>query len=201
MRMLIGAIVLALGLAAQPAFAGEGSAIPAGTTPLFATTITAGLIGPVLVDLRLPTVTLTPNAPTITLDENSMLRRRFTGVSMMEFYPVANSGFHLSAGSRLYSRRNFSKETEDSAHGLLATTRINAAPIVSKASLRKFNPAITAGYTMALSAMTRIGVEGGAMMGRMFASTPGLPHHAFGYTSENSFRPNAVANLVFGMHF
>ena len=201
MRMLIGAIVLALGMAAQPAFAAEGSAMPAGAAPLFATTISTGLIGPVLADLRLPTVTLAPSAPTIALDENSMLRRRFTGVSMMEFYPVANSGFHLSAGVRLYSRRNFSKETEDSAHGLLATTRVNAAPIVSRAGLRKFNPALTAGYTMALSAMTRIGVEGGAMMGRLFASAPGLPHHAFGSGSENSFRPNAVANLVFGMHF
>ena len=202
MRMLIGAIVLALGMAAQPAFAGEGAApLPGGSAPLFTTIASIGLVGPVLTDLRLPTVTLAPVQPTIALDDQSMLRRRFTGATMMEFYPVAASGFHLSAGARLYSRRNFTKETEDSAHGALAVTRSISAPMATRPGFRRFNPAVTAGYTMALSAMTRIGIEGGAMMGHLFASTPGLPHHAFGFTSENAFRPNPVANLVFGMHF
>lgn len=171
------------------------------SAPSFAAGVSAGLIGPVIPDLRLPTVTLAPSPSTLSLDDNSMLRRRFTGVSMMEFYPVAASGFHLSAGTRLYSRRNFSRETEDSARGALAVTHSISAPMATKPGFRKFNPAVTAGYTMALSAMTRIGIEGGAMMGHLFASAPGLPRHAFGAGGENGFRPNPVANLVFGMHF
>lgn len=207
MRTVFGAIVLALGIAAQPALAAEGASAMPTVAPLpavstISSSITSGMIGPVLTDLRLPSIALAPTAPVIGLDDASMLRRRFTGNSMMEFYPAAGSGFHLSAGSRLYSRRNFTKETEDSARGALSVTRlVGSSQIFSKSGFRKFNPVMTAGYTMALSKVMQIGVEGGAMMGRMFGSTPGLTRGAFGFHSQNGFRPNAVANLVLGMHF
>ena len=189
--------------------------MPGGSAPLptVAAAVSGGLLssaaltsamvaGPAQPDLRLPTIKLAPTAPAIAIDEASMLRHRFTGNSMMEFYPVAGSGFHLSGGSRLYSRRNFNKETEDSAHGALAVTRVTGgSPIMSKSSFRKFNPAMTAGYSLVLSKVAQIGLEGGAMMGHLFAAAPGLPHHAFGYRTDNGLRPNAVANLVFGLHF
>ena len=182
--------------------------MPGGSAPLpiISMAVISGLTdakaGPVLPDLRLPTITLAPTAPAIALDDASMLRRRFTGNSMMEFYPIAGSGFHLSGGSRLYSRRNFSKETEDSAQGALAVSRVTGgSPIMSKSGFRRFTPVMTAGYAVAVSKMMQIGVEGGAMMGHIFATAPGLPNHAFGYGNANSFRPNAVANLVVGMHF
>ena len=54
---------------------------------------------------------------------------------------------------------------------------------------------------MAVSRLAQIGIEGGALMGRAFAGTPGLPHNAFGYRSATSVRPDAIANLVFGLHF
>ena len=129
------------------------------------------------------------------------LRRRFTGNSMMEFYPFAGSGFHLSGGTRLFSRRNFLTETEDSARGMLKVSRSIMAPMTTRAGFKKFNPALTAGYTFAVSKLAQIGIEGGALMSHAFAGTPGLPHHAFGYRSDHAVRPDAIANLVFGMHF
>ncbi len=201
MRTVIGAVVLALGMAAQPAFAGEGAApLLGGTAPLFTVTDTAPAPA---ATFRLPTVTLAV-APTPLLSGelgDAGLRRRFTGNSMVEFYPLAGSGFHLSGGTRLFARRNFTAETESSAHGLLYGARSTMAPITTRAGFKRFNPALTAGYTFAVSHLAQIGIEGGALMGRAFAGTPGLPHHAFGYRSDSSMRPDAIANLVFGLHF
>lgn len=239
MRTVTGAIVLALGLAAQPAFAGEGAAPAQGgsaplytamaVTPMAATALTPSLAavslsavslaaGP-LAAVPLTRVTDTATAPdTFRLASIAMpavpaarplsgelgdagLRRRFTGNSMMEFYPFAGSGFHFSGGTRLFSRRNFITETEDSARGMLKVSRSIMAPMTTRAGFKRFNPAVTAGYTFAVSHLAQIGIEGGALMTHAFAGTPGLPHHAFGYRGDHSVRPDAIANLVFGMHF
>ncbi|WP_174292150.1 hypothetical protein [Sphingomonas bacterium] len=203
MRIVTGAIVLALGMAAQPAFAGEGATPSSGGTasPLI---VTDTAVAPATT-YRLPSVTLPTAAPTASILSTEIgdagLRRRFTGNSMVEFYPVAGSGFHLSGGTRLFSRRNFITETENSGRGLLAVSRSNMAPIATRAGFKRFNPALTAGYTFAVSHLAQIGIEGGALMSHAFAAAPGLPHHAFGYRNDNAMRPDAIANLVFGLHF
>lgn len=216
MRTVIGAIVVALaGATAQPAFAGEGAA-PAGAAPLLTVSAAAApMLGVVssLGDLpgattpqtgfRVAPLTLVAAAPSSSVPTTDLaggLRRRFTG-SMMEFYPFAGSGFHLSGGARLFQRRNFLAETADSARGALAVTRVTMQSAVTRAGFRRFNPVATLGYTAPLTQMMQIGVEAGAMAGRAFAGTPGLSRGGFGYRSDNAFHPDAIANLVFGMHF
>jgi hypothetical protein len=225
MRTIIGAIAVVLGLAAQPAFAGVG-AVPAGAAPAPLLTTATATAAPALIAavplltlvpaavavdaalapgdaFRLEPVTLAATAPATSIVTTVLaggLRHRFTG-NMIEFYPVAGSGFHLSGGSRLFARRNFAAETENSAHGALAVTRITTQSAVTRAGFKRFNSAATAGYTMPLSSMAQIGVEAGAMMSHAFANAPGLPRHGAGYRSDTAFHPDAIANLVFGMHF
>lgn len=233
MRMAIGATVLALGLAAQPAFAWDGAAPSSGgAAPLYGAAAVTPTLAPALMTSLAPGLVLTtavspaaltvaqspgtapsfrlaavmlPAAPVAALTAGQLgdagLRRRFTGNSMMEYYPFAGSGFHFSGGTRLFARRNFITETENSARGALSVTRSIMAPMTTRAGFKRFNPALTAGYTVAVSRLAQIGIEGGALMSNAFASTPGLPHHAFGYRSEHEVRPDAIANLVFGMHF
>lgn len=228
MRTMIGAIAVVLGLTAQPAFARAGAA-PAGAAPLpiVSATIAPVAIEPIALaaapllalvpgavvsdagaapadaGFRLPSVTMAATAPArsiVTTDLLGGLRRRFTG-TMAEFYPVAGSGFHFSGGSRLFARRNFIAETENSAHGALAVTRITTQSAVTRAGFKRFNPVATAGYTVPLSSMAQVGVEAGAMMSHAFANAPGLPRHGAGWRSDTAFHPDAIANLVFGMHF
>lgn len=217
MRTIIGAVALVLGLATQPAFAREGAA-PAGAAPLLTvppisvapTTILEALpvVAPPtpvpanamfrLAPLSMPAIGASPAIATT--DLSGGFRHRFTG-NMMEYYPVAGSGFHLSGGSRLFQRRNVAVETGDSARGALSVTRVTSQSAVTRAGFRRFNPVATAGYTIPLSSMTQIGVEAGAMMGRAFAGTPGIGRHNAAFRGENGFHPDAIANLVFGMHF
>ena len=217
MRTIIGAVALVLGLATQPAFAREGAA-PAGAAPLL--TVPPVSVAPPTIREALP-VAATPTpvpadamfrlaplsmpaigaSPAIaTTDLSGGFRHRFTG-NMMEYYPLAGSGFHLSGGSRLFQRRNFSAETTNSAQGALAVTRITTQSAATRAGFKRFNPVATAGYTLALSSMAQVGVEAGAMMSNAFANAPGLPRRGAGYRSDTAFHPDAIANLVFGMHF
>lgn len=224
------ALALASAMAAQPALAWDGAApVIGGSAPLYgAAAVTPAVttaavpalasIGPALATslttlpapvpaasaYRLASVSLPATAPASpgTGDEDvAGLRRRFPNSSMMDLYPLAGSGLHLSGGTRLFARRNFVQETADSARGALAVTRSIMAPMTTRAGFKKFNPALTAGYTVALSRLAQIGVEGGALMSNAFAGTPGLPRQTFGYRGEHDFRPDAIANMVFGLRF
>ena len=222
MRTMIGAAtlsfgMLALGTAAQPAFARGGAApVSEETAPLhgIASIAPSAAVAPIAVRLadavaspvpsfRLAAIALPAVAAAAPLTGqlgDAGLRRRFTG-TMMEFYPFAGSGFHFSGGARLFARRNFLTETEDSARGLLRVSRSVMAPITTRAGFKRFNPALTAGYSFAVSQLAQIGIEGGALMGRAFAGTPGLPRRGFGGRRDHAVHPDAIANLVFGMHF
>lgn len=208
MRQVFGAIVVALGMAAaSPAFAGEGAA-PAGAAPLLTVAASAAPVVTLPAEVsdaafRLaPLTSVSPEAKsaTVTTDLVGGLHHRFTG-NMMEYYPFAGFGFHLSGGTRLFQRRNLLTEAGDSARGALAMTRLTTPSAVTRAGFRRFNPVATAGYTLPLSSMMQIGVEAGAMMTRAFAGTPGLLRHTTAFRGENGFHPNAIANIVFGMHF
>lgn len=212
--------MLALGMAAQPAFAGEGAApVQGGAAPIhgmasIAPTVASAAMAPIALGLgkavaapapsfRLAAIALPAVAAAAPLSGqpgDAGLRRRFAG-TMMEFYPFAGSGFHFSGGTRLFARRNFLVETEDSARGLLRVSRSVMAPMATRAGFKRFNPALTAGYSFAVSQLAQIGIEGGALMGRAFAGTPGLPRRALGDRREHPVHPDAIANLVFGMHF
>ena len=230
MRTMTGAIVVALGLAATPVFAmgtggiggsaGEGAA-PAGAvpfptllaaTPLLATLPAAALAAapetvarvPVADAFRLGVLTATVAVAKPVLGViggmEGALHRRLTGV-MFDFFPVAGSGFHLSAGTRLFQRRNFLAETEASARGLLAGPRAVGGATTYRAGFKKFNPAITAGYSLAMGKLTQVGIEAGALMSSAYSGPSGLARFAPGYRGEHDVRPNAVAQLTFGTRF
>lgn len=226
MRTMTGAIVVALGLAAAPALAlgnaGEGAA-PAGAvplpaiaaaTPLLATLPVAALAAatapaavakaPAADAFRLGVLTATaalarPVRSMIGGMEGA-LHRRLTG-AMFDFFPVAGSGFHLSGGTRLFQRHNFLAETEASARGIMAGPRAIGGATTYRAGFKKFNPAITAGYSLALGKLTQVGVEAGALMSGAYSGPAGLARFAPGYHGEHDFRPNAVAQLTLGTRF
>jgi hypothetical protein len=84
--------------------------------------------------------------------------------SMVEFYPVGDSGFHLSAGTRLYDTRAGEQATN---RGLMVAPRPLNAP-GGKIGLKR-TPALTMGYTGRAADGTSIGLEVGAMKGRAYA--------------------------------
>jgi hypothetical protein len=127
-------------------------------------------------------------------------RRRLAG-AMFDFFPVAGSGFHLSAGTRLFQRRNFLGETEASARGLMAGPRAIGGATTYRAGFKKFNPAITAGYSLAVSKLAQVGVEAGALMGSAYSGPAGLARFAPGYHGEHDVRPDAVARLTYAARF
>ena len=136
MRRLIGFSVMAFAAAviAQPAQASElsvglvdmASALPASTgvtTVTPATTLDIARIGigadaadrAAQTDVRLHALTRTLSAqPVSPLDSQTARLRRGFGAAMMDLYLFGSDGFHLSGGSRFYSRGPARAGTVDS---------------------------------------------------------------------------------------
>jgi len=89
----------------------------------------------------------------------SSVRRRFAS-TMIDFYPIAGDGFHLSAGGRLGHSRK-SDFTSDNA--LLYAPKGFAD---RKAGLKKFASAMTVGYSSSPQAGLNFGVEAGTLLER-----------------------------------
>ena len=86
---------------------------------------------------------------------------------MVEYYPLDGKGFHLSAGTHLYSPR--SAANEKTANDLLYPATSRGARPMPRVGLRS-TPAATVGYTGKLDSTTALGVEMGAMKGRNYAT-------------------------------
>lgn len=114
--------------------------------------------------------------------------------SMVEFYPVGGSGFHLSAGTRMYDTRAGDKAT---GRGLIATPRPGNVP-GNRLGLRR-TPALTMGYSGEVANGTRVGVELGAMKGRVYNSTRDIVRQTRAERSGNPVNP--MVNLVIGRRF
>jgi len=82
--------------------------------------------------------------------------------SMIDFYPVGSSGFHLSAGTKLYDVRAGEQATN---RGLMVTQRQLNVP-GGRPGLKR-TPALTMGYTGQV-AETSLGLEVGAMRGPVY---------------------------------
>jgi hypothetical protein len=117
------------------------------------------------------------------------------GSSMVEFYPVGTSGFHLSAGTRMYNPRAGEQWT---GRGLVGAPRQLNVP-GSRAGLRR-TPALTLGYTGALADRTRIGVEIGAMKGSAYASATDATRRLRGERGAGN-PVNPMVHLVVGRRF
>ena len=226
MRMVFGGLVVALGLATQPALAmsfggsaGEAAAqagavslpvavaaAPAVVLPTISAAAAVPAIAaatPVAAGYRLGVLTATAAArPMLSLVQSGegALRRRLAS-AMTDFRPFAGSGFTLSAGPRLFQRRNILSEVEQSARGIMAGPRSTASATTNGVGFKRFNPAITAGYTMAVGKLAQVGLEAGALMSGAYSGAPGLTRLAAGYRSEHEFRPDGLVRLAFASRF
>jgi len=122
-------------------------------------------------------------------------RHQRLGSSMLEFYPVEASGFHLSAGTRMYDPRAGEQGTD---RGLVGAPRQRNVP-GSRAGLRR-TPTLTFGYTAALADRTRIGVEIGAMKGSAYASATDAMRRLRGERGAGN-PVNPMVHLVVGRRF
>ncbi|MGU3315566.1 hypothetical protein ACLBWH_08450 [Sphingomonas sp. M6A6_1c] len=117
------------------------------------------------------------------------------GSSMVEFYPVGASGFHLSAGTRMYDPRAGEQST---GRGLIGAPRQPNVP-GGRAGLRR-TPALTLGYAGALADRTRIGVEIGAMKGSAYANATDATRRLRGERGAGN-PVNPMVHLVVGRRF
>lgn len=115
--------------------------------------------------------------------------------SMVEFYPVGDSGFHLSAGTRLYDTRAGEKAA---SRGLIGMSRQRSAP-GSRMGLKR-TPALTMGYSGTAADGTTIGLEVGAMKGRAYSDANAMARRA--RAERIGGNPvNPMINLVVGRRF
>jgi len=115
--------------------------------------------------------------------------------SMIDFYPVGTSGFHLSAGTRMYDPRAGEQLTN---RGLITAPRQLNVP-GGRAGLRR-TPALTMGYTGEVADRTSLGVEVGAMRGRVYSNATDAARLT---RAERGGRNpvNPMVNLVVGRRF
>lgn len=115
--------------------------------------------------------------------------------SMVEFYPVGDSGFHLSAGTRLYDTRAGEQATN---RGLMVAPRPLNVP-GAKIGIKR-TPALTMGYTGSAADGTSIGVEVGAMRGSAYTDANDMARRNWAErTGGNPVNP--MVNLVVGRRF
>lgn len=115
--------------------------------------------------------------------------------SMIDLYPVDGSGFHLSAGTRVYDQR-----AGDSA----ASRRLAGVPRQinvpgGRPGLRR-TPAVTLGYRGAVDEDTSIGVEVGAMKGHVYSNATDMTRRLRGERGEGN-PVNPMVHLVLGHRF
>ena len=118
--------------------------------------------------------------------------------SMVDIYPVAGSGLHLSAGSRLYDVR---VGEQASNRPLMVAQRPMLGAGGGRIGLRR-NPALTLGYTGTLMNDTSVGLEVGAMKGRAYEIGGRLTRPTAGDRAGVGNGPiNPVVNFVVGRRF
>jgi len=137
--------------------------------------------------LRVATVTTAPGP-------RGRSHQRLAG-SMVDLYPIGGSGFHLSAGTRLYDPRPGDGATGRRLVG--APREINIPG--GRAGLRR-TPALTMGYNGALADHMSIGVEVGAMKGRAYANATDATRQLRGERGEGN-PVNPMVHLTLGRRF
>ncbi len=130
--------------------------------------------------------------------EGTALRHRFAS-SMMEFYPLANSGFHLSGGVRFFGVTNFTRDADKLTNNLLWSPGNRGSGGI-RYGFKRQTPAMTFGYTKTVANTVAFGLEGGTLLGRVNASMPHSFERRLGGGRDDN-RMNPVANLVFGVKF
>lgn len=135
-------------------------------------------------------------------DMMSRMHPRFA-TAMVDFYPIDGQGFHFSAGSRFFARRNFMAEADNATRGLIYVPRGGGGGL--RGGFKRFTPAATFGYTSDVAEGMSVGIEAGARIGRAFTGMPRMRRFSADATSEgrhgDESKPNPMVNMVFGFRF
>ena len=208
MRIAIALAVMTFGtasqaMAAEPAAPAADSSFADRVTDVVAAAIAQDAISAVpTVEARFgPALSSQFEKPLVSVadqftTESTALRHRFAS-SMMEFYPLANSGFHFSGGPRLFNVTNFNREADKLTNNLLWSPGQRGSGGIRYGFNRK-TPAMTFGYTKTVAQKMVFGLEAGTLLGRVNASLPRPIGRGFG---SDGGRMNPLANLVFGIKF
>jgi hypothetical protein len=122
---------------------------------------------------------------------------------MIDFYPDADSGLHLSAGMHILSRRGrgtFSPDRDTSADALIYSPAMEGR-MAMRNNIGRVAPAATVGWTTHLSKMAMFGVEAGTVMahGGMNRSAAAIAQPLLRAAAWS--RVNPVAQASFGLKF
>ena len=132
------------------------------------------------------------------------IRHRFAS-TMIDLYPSAATGFHASFGTRFFKRATIRRDQEEATRGLLYTPRMPRGGLGGVRGFRRSTPAATVGYTELLRPNLMVGVEGGALLGRVVQPLPsgrrlaGLP--GGGRDRDRAMLANPVLNLTLAYAF
>lgn len=193
-----GGNLFPIGTAYQPgaAIPAAGALPPVTFFPAIAA-LSAMTTLPIAGDFRLhATVAVTDQAPSV--DADSRLRHRIAS-AMMEFYPVTGTGFHLSAGMRMFSRTNFMAEAEKFTGGLLFAPHGMGNSAVRN-GFKRYTPAMTVGYTRMIQRDLSLGLEAGSLLGHAYSGIPGRIHNGASLGGSGAAM-NPIMNLVVGARF
>lgn len=161
-------VALGAALVASPAWASEPS--DGDASGAVATTMVAAV--PIVPGLdRIDLTIRQPSAPDPFGTVKGAIRHRFAS-AMIDLYPARGAGFHVSVGTRFYTRRNFARDAMESTGGLLYSPRLPRGGIAIGRGFRRYTPAATMGYTVLADRPLLIGVEAGALFGRVVSPMP-----------------------------
>ena len=105
-----------------------------------------------------------PTSPTFRLnDPDSMLRTGYAG--LFDLFPFQGGKFHLSGGSRLFSRTGRWRPTEPESLRYLQPFRAG-----SLRTSRKFRPAMLVGYGRTVDQGFSLGIDAGFVKGKIGAT-------------------------------
>lgn len=197
----VKAVLVGIGsLAAAHGAQAEGPP-PSSATPAMASTV---LVAAVPLAPALERVEFTPPAPPGDDPFNRVkgaLRHRFAS-KMMDLYPSAESGFHLSFGTRFFAKQYIRRDQQLATNGLLYEPRMPRGGYGQR-GFRRATAAATVGYTQTVRSNLMFGLEGGTLLGRAVQAPPRLlPLTGEGRDRSDSRRQlNPVLNLTVAYAF
>jgi hypothetical protein len=122
---------------------------------------------------------------------------------MIDFYPDADNGLHLSAGMHVLVRRAksvFSPDRETSSTALIYSPAITGR-LTPHNNINRVAPAATAGWTTHLTKMAMLGFEAGLMMQHGGADRSAFSIAQPMVRAAAWSRVNPVAQASFGLKF
>lgn len=190
MRIMGVIAAVALGAMLPAAAQGIGQQTSAQTAPLHPLALGSGVERDTRLSSRLRlrvTTVATAAGP------REKMRERVGG-SMIDLYPSDTSGFHMSAGTRIYDTRL----AEQGNRGPVGAPRQSNIP-GGRVALRR-TPALTMGYSDEVSDHLHVGVEAGAMLGRAYNTATDSTRRLRG-ERDGGDPVNPVVQLVIGRRF